>query len=48
MIKRGRIPDKKNYLKEAYSKEQILKMKPKTIWPLIKDIKSKKEYEPKN
>ena len=32
----------KKYLKEGYSKEQIYKMKLKTVWPYIKDIKSKK------
>ena len=32
----------KKYGAEGYSKEQILKMKLKTVWPIIKDIKSKK------
>ena len=32
----------KKYLAEGYSKEQILNMKLKTVWPLIKNIKSKK------
>ena len=31
------------YLAEGYSKEQILNMKLKTVWPFIKHIKSKKE-----
>ena len=30
----------KKYLKEGYSKEQILNMKLKTVWPYMKDIKS--------
>ena len=30
------------YLAEGYSKEQILNMKLKTVWPYIKDIKSKR------
>ena len=33
----------KKYGAEGYSKEQILNMKLKTVWSLIKDIKSKKE-----
>ena len=31
------------YLAEGYTKEQILDMKLKEVWPIIKDIKSKKE-----
>ena len=30
------------YRAEGYRKEQILNMKLKTVWPYIKDIKSKK------
>ena len=33
----------KKYLKEGYTKEQIYNMKLKTVWPMIKNIKSKKE-----
>ena len=32
----------KKYGAKGYSKEQILNMKLKTVWPYIKDIKSKK------
>ena len=32
----------KKYGAEGYSKEQILNMKLKEVWPIIKDIKSKK------
>ena len=35
----------KKYLKEGYTKEQILNMKLKTVWPYIKDIKSKRSRE---
>ena len=35
----------KKYLAEGYSKEQILNMKLKTVWPYIKDIKSKRSRE---
>ena len=33
----------KKYEAEGYSKEQILNMKLKTVWPYVKDIKSKRE-----
>ena len=33
----------KKYLAVGYSKEQILNMKLKEVWPLIKDIKSKRD-----
>ena len=32
----------KKFGAEGYSKEQILNMKLKTVWPYIKDIKSKR------
>ena len=32
----------KKYLKKGYMKEQILNMKLKTVWPMIKHLKSKK------
>ena len=32
----------KKYGAKGYTEEQILSMKLKTVWPLIKDIKSKK------
>ena len=33
----------KKYLAEGCTKEQILNMKLKDVWPLIKDIKSKRD-----
>ena len=33
----------KKFGAEGYTKEQVLNMKIKTVWPLIKDIKSKRE-----
>ena len=35
----------KKYGAEGYTKEQILNMKLKTVWPIIKDIKSKKKID---
>ena len=35
----------KKYLKKGYSKEQILNMKLKTVWPMIKDINSKRSRQ---
>ena len=35
----------KKYLKEGYSKEQIYNMKLKTVWPMIKDINSKRSRQ---